>query len=332
MTATVLHGQVAGSSAYSVLDIPTSARTAALGMHILALPNASLGIAIDNPSLLNAAHHKQVELTYVHLFDGAHLAGISGAYHLQRGGTLSLSLRHYNFGTFAGYDEYENTTGDFHAGDLAITAGWALPIDSNYTIGVDLKPVFSNYDGYFALLLAADVAGSYVSDSRTFAASVMARNIGTQLVSYDQTTERTPFELAAALSYKLSKAPFRFFLQLSNLQRWNLRYNDPLNPTAHYDPYADTTYTESRLSSAWDNLARHVAVGVELSMNNVVFLRLGYNHRQTKEQQAADRLNMNLSGFAYGIGIRTKRFEFSYARNNYHLGQAPNYLSLRLQF
>ena len=47
---------------------------------------------------------------------------------------------------------------------------------------------------------------------------------------------------------------------------------------------------------------------------------------------AEDRTNINISGFSYGFGLKTKKFEFSFARRNYHLGQAPNYLSLAFKF
>jgi hypothetical protein len=40
----------------------------------------------------------------------------------------------------------------------------------------------------------------------------------------------------------------------------------------------------------------------------------------------------NFSGFSFGVGLRTKRFEFSFARRNYHLGQAPNFLTLSYKF
>jgi hypothetical protein len=73
---------------------------------------------------------------------------------------------------------------------------------------------------------------------------------------------------------------------------------------------------------------RHAAIGLEAEIKNVFFIRLGYRYRQTVEMSANSRTNINFSGFCYGFGLRTKKFEFSFARRNYHLGQAPNYLSL----
>ena len=60
------------------------------------------------------------------------------------------------------------------------------------------------------------------------------------------------------------------------------------------------------------------------------FARLGYSWRQTDEMRGVDAFN--LSGFSFGVGMRRGKFEFSYARRNYHLSQAPNYLTLSYRF
>ena len=79
-----------------------------------------------------------------------------------------------------------------------------------------------------------------------------------------------------------------------------------------------------------DNLMRHTLFGVELNLGSAIFARVGYSYRQAMETVGADVLNM--SGFSFGLGIRGKRWEFSYARSNYHLGQAPNYFTLSYCF
>jgi hypothetical protein len=79
------------------------------------------------------------------------------------------------------------------------------------------------------------------------------------------------------------------------------------------------------LERTLDNLARHVNVGIELNIKTSLFLRLGYSYRQMVEMKAADRFNT--SGFSFGIGFTVKGFQFCYSRNNYHLSQAPNYIS-----
>ena len=56
-----------------------------------------------------------------------------------------------------------------------------------------------------------------------------------------------------------------------------------------------------------DNIGRHLAVGVELTIRNSIFLRMGYSYRQMVEMKAADRFNT--SGFSFGLGITVKGFE-----------------------
>ena len=121
---------------------------------------------------------------------------------------------------------------------------------------------------------------------------------------------------------------------MDHLTRWKLSYEDPLNPTTVIDPYTGEPVKKpwyDGFANVLDQFARHAALGIEADIKSVFFIRLGYRYRQTVEMSANDRTNINLSGFSYGFGLRTKKFEFSFARRNYHLGQAPNYLSLSLK-
>ena len=158
----------------------------------------------------------------------------------------------------------------------------------------------------------------------------MARSIGAQLATFDGTVEKLPFELSAEVSYKLKNAPFRVFFAATELQRWDLRYEDPLHPTSETDPFTGEVTRESWLAGAFDNLMRHTLFGIELNLGQSLFARVGYSYRQTAEVRGVDAFN--LSGFSFGVGLRAKRFEFSYARRNYHLSQAPNYLTLSYRF
>ncbi|MBR1644150.1 MAG: type IX secretion system protein PorQ [Bacteroidales bacterium] len=325
-------GQSVQPSAYATLSLTPSVRTAALGMHLLAVADNDVDLYVDNPSLIHPASHGFASFNFIHLFDGSNFGSALYAHHFDRWGTFVFGLRFLNFGKFEGYDEYDMSTGSFHAGDYLASIGWALHVDSNFSLGLTAKPMLSIYERYTSFAFAVDVAGSYVSDDRRFAATVAARNIGTQIVSFDATSERLPFELTAALSYKLANAPFRFFVEASDLQRWRLNYEDALAPTTIIDPYSQDTTRQSSLASFADNLVRHVLLGVELNVSRVLFVRLGYSYRQMKEMKSTDYLGINFSGFSYGLGIKTQRMTFAFARNNYHLGQAPTYISFSYRF
>lgn len=322
--------QVAGLNTLTLLDISSQARTSGLGFDYLTVYDADPTLAIDNPSLLRSEMSGIGSLSFVSLFQGSMMGALSYTHHFEKVGTFVFAFRFNNYGRFEGYDEEEISTGTFSAADYALSVGWGMWLNDNFSIGATFKPVLSHYESYTAMAVAFDLAGSYFSDDRRFAASVMARNIGAQVITFDQTVETLPFELSAEVSYKLSKAPFRFFLGANELQRWDLRYDDPLSPTTEVDPFTGEVIKEKWYEGFFDNLLRHMQVGVELNLGKNLFARVGYSYRQTAEMRGLDALNM--SGFSFGIGLRTKRFEFSYARRNYHLSQAPDFFTLSYRF
>lgn len=324
------HAQVAGLSTLSILDFTTSARTAGLGMGYLAVYDADMNVGLDNPSLVSGRVKVGLALNYTGLFRGGNFGSIAYAIQPRRWGSILVAFRFHSYGTFTGYDEAEQWQGKFTAGDYMLSVGWGLPIDSNFSIGATFKPVLSQYESYTAVALVFDLAGSYVSDDKSFTASLLARNIGAQIMTFDQSVEKVPFELTAEVSYKLSRAPFRFFLAARNLQRWNLIYDDPLEPTTVVDPFTGEVTTPGWAAEFFDNLGRHIGAGVEVYIGRLLFVDIGYNYRQAREIRSIEAFN--LSAMSFGVGLRIKHFEFVYSRNNYHLTQAPNYLSLTYKF
>lgn len=322
--------QVAGLNDLPMLKRSSVARTSALGMRYLPLYTSDITVGLDNPSLLTSGMGSSAMLSYYNMFVGGNMGSLAYAHNFNHVGTMLFGFHFNSFGKFEEYDEYENHVGDFYAADYALSVGWGMWLDSNFSIGTSFKPVLSQYAEYRAVALAFDVAGSFVTDNRRFAASVMANNIGAQIVTFDNSVEKVPFELSAAVSYKLRKAPFRFFFAATELQKWNLRYNDKLNPTSQTDPFTGEVTEEKPFVGFLDNLMRHTVFGVELNLGTTLFARVGYSYRQTAEMRGADVLNM--SGFSFGVGLHVKRFEFSYARSNYHYGQAPNYFTLSYRF
>lgn len=320
--------QVAGMSTLGVLDMPSTARTAGLGFDYLSLWDDDFGVGLDNPSMLGERYHNMLSFNYVGLKPGTNFGSVNYGFHKNRVGTFVFGMNFFSYGRFDGYDENEVYTGKFSAADYMLKVGWGMQITDNFSVGVNFKPILSQYEHYTALALAVDVAGSYINNPKTFAVTLMARNIGAQLMTFEGTREKLPFELSAALSYKLPKAPFRFYFAITDLQRWNLRYKDPLNPTESEDPFTGEIVGQSKFGGVVDNLFRHTQFGLELNIGKVFYARIGYSHRQTKEMQTEALTALNMSGISFGFGLRVKGFEIAYSRNNYHLGQAPNFITI----
>ena len=324
--------QVAGMNTLSLLQMPSSARTAALGVDYLSIFSPQdMQVGIDNPSFINADYNGRLSINYVGLFAGSNFGTVAYGRTFDRFGTFLFGFHFNSYGLFDGYDEEENPEGKFFASDIALSAAWGLSVDSNFSLGVSFKPILSQYESYTAFAFSLNVAGSYVSDSKRFAATVQARNIGAQLATFNGTVEKIPFNLSASFSFKAQNAPFRVFFEMDHLTRWSLTYDDPLNPEVHIDPYTGLPVTKpwyDGFANVLDQVARHATLGLEVDIKKAFFLRLGYRYRQTAEMSAEDFTNINTSGFSYGFGLKTKKFEFSFARRNYYLGKAPNYLSI----
>ena len=204
--------------------------------------------------------------------------------------------------------------------------GWGRKLTDHLNMGLSFKPLLSIYESYKSFAVAFDLSINYNSSNQLFNATIMARNVGTQLITFDGNSEALPFEITAGLSYKLPKAPFRLYLTATELQRWNLRYDDVLNPTETEDPFTGTVKEENKITGLLDNTMRHAVIGVEFCPSKTFHLRLGYNYRRYKEMQAAT--GFNFSGFSYGVGLRIKSFHIAYSRNNYHQSQASNYITI----
>lgn len=328
LSVQTLYAQTAGGN-MQVMSMSSAAHSAGLGLDYLAVYSHDVTVGMDNPSLINSTYPTPWAFNYTNLFAGANFGSVAYAKHINPIGDFLFSLHFNSYGTFEGYDETETTTGTFYAADVMACIGYAFHIDSCFSLGINLKPTLSQYETYTALALAFDVCGSYVSHSHRFATTVMARNLGTQIISYNHSTETLPFTLSWSMSYKLANAPFRVYLSTNELQTWDLRYTDELNPIVVYDPYEGTYTKETWIHRVLDQGFRHIAAGVELSMKEVVFLRVGYNYRQAQEMAGTN--NLNLSGFSFGIGFHKRRFSFDYAHRNYHLGQGLNNITLALK-
>ena len=320
------HAQIAGMTAYSVLDMPSSARIAGLGFDYLSIYDDDVALTLDNPSLISPRVSNQLTVGFVNLFAGANFGSVAYSHDFKHLGAFTFGLQFDSYGQFQGYDEYEQPTGTFSAADYVMSIGWGRAIDDNVTIGANFKPILSHYETYTAFAFGIDLAASYFSTDRSFALTLIGRNIGAQVFTFDGNTERLPFELSLAGSYKLKDAPFRLYFALNELQQWDLTYEDELNPSATTDPFTGEVVSRSAISTFADKAFRHLGVGIELSIRKAFFATVGYNYRQMAEMRAAE--TFNLSGFSFGFGINVKGFKICYARNNYHLTQAPNYISV----
>lgn len=320
-----INAQISGTDSYSVLNLKNNAKTAALGMSFLPSLCDDIGAAINNPSTISSLNHNDFSLGYTSLFAGINQASIAASHSLNNIGSFGFGLQYLNYGKFDMTEENGDVTGSFSAADYVFTLAWGRMLDSNIYIGTNIKPVFRQYESYSSFALAIDLAVSYQSKDRTWAASFMARNMGAEIRKFADVDAKLPFELQFAASKRLKHAPFVIYLGLNNLQKWNIRENDPLNPRDETD-LSGNVRKENRFAAFADNLFRHVQIGAEFVPSKYFYLAVGYSWKQNREMKLDDAFSV--AGLSYGFGVNYDRFRLAYSRCEYHRYGSPNYISL----
>ncbi len=318
--------QICGRYAYSFLEKPVSARVAALGGNTAAIRDGDINLGLVNPSLINKEMHNDISLAYVDFFSDINYGFVQYGHTFDKIGSFVGSMQYYNYGTFDYADEAGNTQGTFTASDAALTIGWGRELDSSFSIGAAGKLIYSHYESYTSFGFAVDVAGSYRTKSG-WEMSLIARNIGMQMTTYvSGVRDPLPFDLQYTITKRLDHVPFRFSVIYDHIEKWNLYYEDPTNPSGGVDPVTGDPVYKTGLAKFGDNLMRHIIIGGEFYIGKNVILRGGYNYRRRQELKMNDKLGM--VGFSWGVGIRVYKFKINYSRSTFHLVGSPNYFSI----
>lgn len=319
--------QIGGSKTYQFLTLPNSARIAAMGGNFLAIKDDDISLAIANPSLITDKMDHKLAINYVNYFSDINYGFAAYAHNFKKLGTFVGSLQYINYGTFTYADPTGLTSGTFKAGEYALNIGWAKMLDSNFTLGSNLKFINSNFETYNSFGVAIDLAATYHNAKKSFTTSLMFKNIGRQLSYYtDGNRENLPFEIQLGLSKKLGHAPFRFSLLLNHLEKWDITYEDPLNPTEKTDPLTGEKVVKSDISLFGDKLMRHVVAGVEFVPSESFNIRLGYNYQRRQEMKVESALST--VGFSFGFGFKVSKFYLSYAHVIQHLSASSNFFTI----
>ena len=321
--------QIGGDNTYEFLNLVNSARTASMGGNFLTIKDDDLTLALANPSLITPAMHNDIALSFVNYFAGINYgyAMYSRTFHTI--GSFAATLQYIDYGKFTYADASGLKGGDFTAGEYALNIGWGRQLTPLFSIGSNLKAIYSSLESYHSFGLAVDVAGTYKSKNELFTSSLIMKNLGTQIVAYREgNAEKLPFEIQWGMSEKFRHLPFRFSLLLNHLEKWDLAYEQPADPYATKDPFSGEPKKKKGLEKIGDNFMRHVVIGGEANITKNFFIRAGYNYQRRQEMKVSSKMAM--VGFSWGFGFRVKMFQLNYARSTYHLNGSPNYITLAM--
>lgn len=324
-----LFAQLGGNAAFTSLNIYGSARVAAMGGNVISIKDGDINLVVANPALIDSTIHGKLALSYVDYFDGINFGYASYARKLKNPKTaISTTFQYISYGQMAELDGLGNEIGQFNAGDYSLITGIGHQVDSLWSIGANWKNIYSTLGSYQSYATAFDFGATYQKASKNFSAGFVLKNVGIQVVTFnDSVREKLPVELQMGISKRPRHAPFRFSVTFENLQKWNLRYEDP-NTRVVTDPVTGEVIEDNTWEFG-DNLMRHVVIGTEFLLSDNFQLQVGYNYRRRQELKLADK--PATAGLSFGVGLRLKRFAISYGRAVYHAAGPSNHLTFSVR-
>lgn len=321
-----LHAQIGGRSTYGYLETALPARIAALGGTVQTGVDNDIQFTQFNPALINPQLHNHISLAFVDYFADVKFTNLQYSRTFEKFGSFAGSLQYHNYGKFEYAGESGDRQGTFGASDYAFMLGWGRRLDSNFSIGAQLKWAVSQYESYNSFGMAVDVAGIYHSPEG-WQIALVARNIGREIKSYlPDHASYMPFSLSLAFSQRLEHLPLRFFAVYDHLQKWDLTYTDPIDLRGRIDPITGKRNELKGVEKTADQLMRHIVLGGELSIGKNLKLRGSYNYRKRQEMLVPEK--PALVGFAWGAGIRVSKFSIDYSRATFHVVGSPNYITV----
>ncbi|MBU2951185.1 type IX secretion system protein PorQ [Tamlana agarivorans] len=317
--------QVGGERTYQFLNLISSPRQAALGGKVLTNVDYDVTQALFNPATINVEMDNQLAVNYTSYLGGISYGTAAYAYtydrHVQ---TFHAGVNYINYGSFDGYDEDGNSTGEFSGSEASFSLGYALQLGySDFYFGTNAKFISSKLEQYSSLGVAVDLGLIYINDHLDLNAALVVRNIGTQITTYADINEKLPFEVALGVSQKLDNVPIRWHVTLENLQEWPIARPNPARTTSDLEG----NQTEESIGFL-GQVIRHTIVGAEFFPDKGFNVRLGYNFRRGEDLRIVDQ--RNFSGISAGLSIKMNKMRFSYTYAKYTSAANANFFGLQI--
>ncbi len=313
--------QIGGTATYRFLNLSPSPIQTALGGKQFVPMTYDILQNFSNPSVISPDQSGQISLNYTSYITDINYGHIGYVWKIPKLQSLFTGISYLNYGKFVAADESGEITGNFTASETAFYVGYAHAIDDKWKTGISLKFIYSQLERFRSTGLAFDLAISYLTEFNS--GSLIIRNIGTQLTTYNGVKEPLPFEIALSYARLLEHAPLRLFITLENLQQPAIAFvNTARN---QIDPDGNTIEENIRF---YHHIFRHMILGAEVFPRKRFRFRMGYNFRRAAELGLKD---MNFSsGLSLGFGLRLNKFSLDYGYGQYHFAGNSHHLGISI--
>ncbi len=314
-----------GNSIFNFLKIPNTPQLSALGGINVSQPSNDIGLAFNNPALLKSSIHSQINAVFNDFYGDIKTYHLSLGYHSKKLNTnFSWGMQYFSYGRTTETDASGNIMGEFRPVDWVVQVSASRAYEEKWNYGATLKFISSDYGQYGSNGIALDMGILFIDTSKLFSASVLVKNLGTQLKKYEGTDPADlPFDLQIGFTKRLSNAPLSFSLTAQQAHRFNISYDDT---TFNNENGFDNNSTKN---FSFDKLFRHFVLATTIYIGDRVEVMAGYNYLRRKELNIGNAAN-GMTGFSFGAGVLLGKLQIRYARSHYQSNSGYNQLGLNM--
>ena len=302
-----------GTNVYPFLNIPVSARQAALGGDAVSVRDYDVSFAAVNPGLMNLEQDEMISLNYASYLSDSKYGTISYVKDLEEGHLVSLNARYMDYGKMPRTDESAVIDGEFGAMDASIGLGYAYQFDEDWTVAGSASFVTSRIDNYTSMAMVGNAGVTYHNRQSNETLALVFRNFGYQFKTYNGLRENVAFRVDLGYTKILDEFPVALTITAHDLQKLNISQD----------------YNNNGQEISWSRkLTDHLSFGAELFPQQAFNIRFGYNVKRGNELAVLDQ--RSFSGLSAGFGIKISSFRFDYAHVRYHNSSNVNLFGLTL--
>ncbi|MGZ5197596.1 MAG: type IX secretion system protein PorQ [Kaistella sp.] len=309
---TILFAQE-GTNVYPFLNLPVSARQAALGGDAISIRDYDVSFAGVNPALMNLEQDEMIALNYASHLSDSKYGTISYVRDLEEGHFIGLNARYMDYGKMPRTDESAVIDGEFGAMDASIGLGYAYQFDENWTVAGSANFVTSRIDNYTSMAVVGNAGVTYHNRQSNETLALVFRNFGYQFKTFNGLRENVAFRVDLGYTKILDEFPVALTITAHDLQKINISQD----------------YNNNGQEISWSRkIADHFSFGAELFPQQAFNIRFGYNVKRGNELAVLDQ--RSFTGLSAGFGIKISSFRFDYAHVRYHNSSNFNLLGITL--
>lgn len=261
-----------------------SSRAAALGGSTVALVGDANNVVV-NPAGLATTDSSNIHGTFIkHVLDIN--AGLLTYSTDIADGMGAITIGYANYGDFSRSTIDGTITGSFTASDVSLGVSYAKEFDTLIAYGVTGKILHSSLTDMRSTAIALDAGLLFRFPAKRTNIGISIVNLGTQLSTYDGTSDRLPVDMRIGINHRLRGLPLLINASFNHL-------------TDDVEDFA------SRFSN--------FSIGGEFYVGKYVQFRVAYDN--ALRNTSAVSVSTQLSGFSAGLGIRTTLLNVDYALN-----------------